>query len=230
MDITPDNGPRPSTVSRKKRVLRPRKRPDGGSEAEADRETLEPEAASDQEGEQLGQEQPAPHNAPSATRELKLRIPEFKGKKGRDPQVHIQAFENWATLRELPRSEWRKCFPQTLRGVAQTWYFNYPPEQLPTYTAISKALAQRFKDEKSDEKLLIQLGNLKQKKKGVRQFVEEIKDLARQLSSPPGRNSLRAWFLNGTSLKEVAKAEITNSTRNFDELIQRSLKLWKGRR
>ncbi len=62
MDITPDNDePGPSTVSRKKRVLRrPRKRPDGGSEAEADRETLEPEAASDQEGEQSGQEQTTP--------------------------------------------------------------------------------------------------------------------------------------------------------------------------
>ncbi|MCO5552989.1 hypothetical protein L7F22_006509 [Adiantum nelumboides] len=59
----------------------------------------------------------------------------------------------------------------------------------------------------------------------VKQFVEEIKDLARQLSSPPGRKSLRAWFLNGTLLKGLAKAKITNPTRSFKELVERALKI-----
>ena len=74
------------------------------------------------------------------------------------------------------------CFPQTLRGAAQTWYFNYPPEQFPTYKSMSKAFTKRFKDEKSDEELLSQQGRIKQKKIDGRQVVEEIKDLARQLS------------------------------------------------
>ena len=117
------------------------------------------------------------------------------------------------------------CFPETLRGAAQAWYFNYPPEQLPTYKSISKAFAQRFKDEKSDEELLSQLGRIKQKRTDVRQFVEEIKDLARHLSSPPGHKSLRAWFLNGTSLKGLAKSEATNPTKTFEELIQRAMKM-----
>ena len=55
--------------------------------------------------------------------------------------------------------------------------------------------------------------------------MEEIKDLARQLSSPPGHKSLRAWFLNGTSLKGLAKSEITNPTKTFEELIQRAMKM-----
>ncbi|MCO5568694.1 hypothetical protein L7F22_022393 [Adiantum nelumboides] len=135
-----------------------------------------------------------------AAKDLKLKMLEFKGKKGSVPKVHIQAFENWASLRELPRIEWRVCFPQTLKGIAQTWYFNYPPEQLVTYKAISKAFIQRFRDERTYEELLSQLGKIEQKKSNVRQFVEEIKDLARQLSSPPGNKSLRTWFLNGSSL------------------------------
>ena len=30
----------------------------------------------------------------ATTKDLKLRMPEFKGKKGRDPQVNLQAFES----------------------------------------------------------------------------------------------------------------------------------------
>ncbi|MCO5598092.1 hypothetical protein L7F22_052183 [Adiantum nelumboides] len=145
-----------------------------------------------------------------ASKDLKLKMPEFKGKKGNDPKVHIQAFESWASLKQLPRTKWRVCFSQTLRGVAQTWYFNYPPEQLVTYKATSKAFVQRFKDERTDKELLSQLGKIKQRKANVRQFVEEIKDLARHLSSPPRNKSLRPWFVNGSSLKGLAKAKITN--------------------
>ena len=90
---------------------------------------------------------------------------------------------------------------------------------------MSKAFAQIFKDKKSDEELLSQLGRIKQKKTDVRQFVEEIKDLARQLSSPPGHKSLRAWFPNGTSLKGLAKSEITNPTKTFEELVQQAMKM-----
>ena len=74
-----------------------------------------------------GQEHRLQDQGRNITKELKLKMPEFKGKKG-DPQVHVQAFENWAVFRELPRKDWKDCFPQTLRGTAQKWYFNYPRE------------------------------------------------------------------------------------------------------
>lgn len=137
----------------------------------------------------------------------------------------MQVFEGWAALRELPRTEWRVCFPQTLKGLAQKWYFNYPLEKLTSYKMVTKAFVQRFKDEKTEEELLSQLGKIKQRKTSVRKFVEEIKDLARQLSSPPANKSLRAWFINGTSLKGVAKFEITNPTKTFEELVERAVKM-----
>lgn len=172
-----------------------------------------------------GSEGPEERSEPGR-KDLKLRMPEYKGKKGGDPQVHVQAFESWAVFRELPRGDWKVCFPQTLRDTAQKWYFNYPPDKIPTYKMMSKAaLVQRFKDKKSDEELLSQLGRIKQKRAGVRQFVEEIKDLVRQLSSPLGNKSLRAWFINGTALKSVAKSKITNPTKTFEELIQRAVRL-----
>ena len=72
---------------------------------------------------------------------------------------------------------------------------------------------------------MIQLGKIKQKKSNVTKFVEEIKDLTRQLSSPSGGKSMRAWFLNGTSLKGLNKAEIMIPTKGFEELIQRAKKM-----
>ncbi|MCO5600078.1 hypothetical protein L7F22_054186 [Adiantum nelumboides] len=145
------------------------------------------------------EQEPGTASKKQAAKDSKLKMLEFKEKKGSDPK--------------------------TLRGVAQTWYFNYPPEQLVTYKATSKAFIQRFKDERTDEELLNQLGKIRQKKANVRQFVEEIKDLAKQLSSPPGNKSLRAWFLNGSSLKGLAKAKITNLTKSFKDLIQRAMKM-----
>ena len=69
--------------------------------------------------------------------DLKLKMPEYKGKKGSDPLVHVQAFKNWAEVRGLlPKAEWRVCFPQTLLGTTQKWYFNYPLENLTSYNQL----------------------------------------------------------------------------------------------
>ena len=105
----------------------------------SDREARGQEASDDNSG---GEEAAgaAARNQPAATKDLKLKMPEFRGKKGRDPQVHLQAFESWATLQQLPKVDWKACFPQTLKGSAQKWYFNFPSEKLTSYKATSRAL------------------------------------------------------------------------------------------
>lgn len=72
--------------------------------------------------------------------------------------------------------------------------------------------------------------NIKQKRRSVTQFVEKIKDLTRQLLSPPGGKHMRAWFLNGTSLKGLNKAKVINPTKGFEELIQRAQKIERKRK
>ena len=81
-------------------------------------ETVQPERPqepanqmeSDQEEQERGQAMPeqaiglTPDRGQGVARDLKLKMPEYKGKKGSDPQVHVQAFENWAELRGLPRA------------------------------------------------------------------------------------------------------------------------------
>lgn len=70
-----------------------------------------------------------------------------------------------------------------------------------------------------------QLGKIKQTKLNVTQFVKEIKGLTQQLSSPPGEKTMQAWFLNGTALKGLNKAEKTIPTKIFEDLIQKAKKM-----
>ena len=83
----------------------------------------------------------------------------------------------------------------------------------------------RFRDEKTDEDILCELGKIKQKATSVRKYVEKLKDLTRQLEAQPSYKNLRAWFLNGSSNKRLKSAEITNATTSFEELVARALKM-----
>lgn len=85
-----------------------------------------------------------------------------------------------------------------------------------------KKMIQRFKEEKPKEELLIQLGKIKQTKATITQLVEQMKDLVRQLFSPPREKSMRAWFVNGTSLKDLKEVEKANPTKGFEKLIWRA--------
>ena len=67
----------------------------------------------------------------------------------------------------------------TLEGAAQKWYYKYPPKKLPTYKKARKAFVIRFRDDKTHEDLLCELGKIKQKKNTVRKYVENIKDLTK---------------------------------------------------
>ena len=122
-------------------------------------------------------------------------------------------------------NEYEDYFPTTLKESAQKWYYHYPPEKLPTYQLIKKAFLLRFRDEKTDEDILCELGKIKQKAKTVRKYVEKLKDLTRQLEAQPSDKNLRAWFLNGSSNKRLKRAEITNATESFDDLVARALKM-----
>ena len=73
--------------------------------------------------------------------------------------------------------------------------------------------------------MLCELGKIKQKSKTVRKYVEKLKDLTRQLEAQPSDKNLRAWFLNGSSNKQLKRAEITNATESFDDLVARALNM-----
>ena len=156
---------------------------------------------------------------------VKLNLPVFKGRRKADPDVHIQAFEQWAKMKGVDIGEYGDFFSTTLKEAAQKWYFTYPPEKLPTYELTKRAFLLRFRDDKTDEDILCELGKMKQRRSTVRRYVEKLKDLTRQLESQPSDKNLRAWFLNGSNNKKLKNAEVTNATVSFEELIARALKM-----
>lgn len=82
-------------------------------------------------------------------------------------------------MKEIPEEDWVMFFPSTLKEVAQKWYYKYPPRKLPTYERAKKAFLTRFRDEKTDEELLCDLGKIQQRRNSVRKFVEKLKDLTK---------------------------------------------------
>ena len=108
---------------------------------------------------------------------FKLNLPVFKGSRKADPDVHIQAFEQWARLKGVDSDEYENYFPTTLKESAQKWYYHYPPEKLPTYQQTKRAFLLRFRDEKNNKDILCELGKMKQKETSVRRYVEKLKDL-----------------------------------------------------
>ena len=150
---------------------------------------------------------------------FKLNLPVFKGSRKIDPDVHIQAFEQWARLKGVNTEEYEDYFPTNLKESAQKWYYHYPPEKLLTYQQIKRAFLLRFRDKKTDEDILCELRKMKQKKTRARKYVEKLKDLARQLDTQPLDKNLRAWFLNDSNNKRLKSAEITSATGTFEELV-----------
>ena len=156
---------------------------------------------------------------------VKLNLPVFKGRKKADPDVHIQAFEQWAKMKGVDIGEYGDFFSTTLKEAAQKWYFTYPPENLPTYELTKRAFLLMFRDDKTDEDILCELGKMKQRRSTVKRYVEKLKDLTRQLESQPSDKNLRAWFLNGSNNKKLKNAEVTNAKVSFEEMIARALKM-----
>lgn len=123
--------------------------------------------------------------------DVKLSLPVLKGSKKSDPDVHIQAFEKWEKLKGMDSAENGDYFPNTLKESAQKWFYHYPPDRIPTYESTKRAFLLRFRDEQTDEDILCELGKLKQRRMGVRKYVEKLKDLTRQLESPPSDKNFR---------------------------------------
>ncbi|MCO5596983.1 hypothetical protein L7F22_051054 [Adiantum nelumboides] len=86
--------------------------------------------------------------------DLKIACPIFKGKKHDDPDVHIQAFEQFAELKNILEEKWGEYFPHILKEAAMKWYYHYPASKLQSYKKLKKALKleQRAKKEKHRHK------------------------------------------------------------------------------
>ncbi|MCO5586688.1 hypothetical protein L7F22_040630 [Adiantum nelumboides] len=156
---------------------------------------------------------------------LKIACPIFKGKKHDDPDVHIQAFEQYAELKHILEEEWGEYFTHTLKEAARKWYYHYPASKLQAYKKLKKAFILKYIDDQGDEDILCELDRIEQDKLSVKKYVQKIKELTRRLNKSPSEKRMRAWFLSGFSSKKLREQEVPAPTKNFTELVHRALKL-----
>ncbi|MCO5591856.1 hypothetical protein L7F22_045849 [Adiantum nelumboides] len=162
--------------------------------------------------------------------DLKIACPIFKGKKHDDPDVHIQAFEQYAELKHMIEEKQREYFPHTLKEAVRKWYYHYPASKLQVYKKLKKAFILKYTDDKGDEEILCELDRIKQGKLSVRKYVQKIKELTRKLNEPLSEKRVRAWFLNGFNNRKLREQEVSAPTKKFTELVHRALKLEQAKK
>ncbi|MCO5612064.1 hypothetical protein L7F22_066326 [Adiantum nelumboides] len=145
-------------------------------------------------------------------------------KKHDDPDVHMQAFEQYAKLKHILEEEWGEYFPHTLKEVAKKWYYHYPASKLQAYRKLKKAFILEYTNDRDDENILCEIDRIKQGKLSVRKYVQKIKELTRRLNEPPFEKRMRAWFLSGSNNRKLREQEVPAPTKKFTELVHRALK------
>ncbi|MCO5604422.1 hypothetical protein L7F22_058587 [Adiantum nelumboides] len=168
---------------------------------------------------------PTGHHRRDKGPDLKIACHIFKGKQHDDPDVHIQAFEQYAELKHIEEGEWGEYFPHTLKDAARKWYYHYPASKLQSYKKLKKAFILEYTDDRGDENILCELDRIKQGKLSVRKYVQKIKELTRRLNEHPSEKRMRAWFLSGFNSKKLREQEVPAPTKKFTELVHIALKL-----
>ncbi|MCO5558704.1 hypothetical protein L7F22_012290 [Adiantum nelumboides] len=157
---------------------------------------------------------------------LKIACSIFKGKRHDDPDVHIQAFEQYAKLKHIPEEEWGEYFCHTLKEAAKKWYYHYSASKLQSYKKLKRGFVLEYTDDQGDKEILCELDRIKQGKlSSVKKCVQKIKELIRRLNEPPSEKRMRAWFLSGFSGKKLREQEVPAPTKKFTELVHRAFKL-----
>ncbi|MCO5563250.1 hypothetical protein L7F22_016887 [Adiantum nelumboides] len=157
--------------------------------------------------------------------DLKIACYIFKGKKHADPDVHIQAFEQYAKLKHILEEEWGEYFPHTLKEAARKWYYHYPASKLQAYKKLKKAFILKYIDDRGDEDILCELDKIKKGKLSVKKYVQKLKELTRRLNEPPSKKRMRAWFLGDFNSRKLREQEVPVPTKKFIELLHMALKL-----
>ncbi|MCO5602306.1 hypothetical protein L7F22_056435 [Adiantum nelumboides] len=151
--------------------------------------------------------------------DLKIACPIFKGKRHDDPDVHIQAFEQYAELKHILEEEWGEYFPHTMKEAAKKWYYHYLASKLRSYRKLKKAFVLEYTDDRGDEDILCELDRINRGNLSVREYVQKIKELTRRLNEPPSEKRMRAWFLRGFNSKKLREQKVQAPTNKFIELV-----------
>ena len=149
-------------------------------------------------------------------------MPKFSEKIGKDPQVHVHAFKDWAEYKIFFWGKMEKMPPTIVEMESPKVVLQLPPWGTSFLQIIIQIIHQKALKGKERWRFTKRPGQ-SQTKKWHHPFVENINDMVRQLSFSPSNKNLRAWFLIGNLLKKLARSKITKPTKTFEEFGEKGL-------
>ena len=132
---------------------------------------------------------------------LRVKLPQFRGRRHDNPDNHVNEFEIVCAANGYLRDMDKVCyFPCTLKDIAMEWYVQYECGHFTTWVALKDAFLECFRLEKTPVQLLQKLYTIKQgSKEYVVEYVGCLRTLYNRLDaqSQPTTQVLVGWFIVG---------------------------------
>ncbi|XP_021749048.1 uncharacterized protein LOC110714805 [Chenopodium quinoa] len=114
-----------------------------------------------------------------------------------NPEEHITSYKNLMYLQSVDDSTWCKCFPATLKGVAQDWFNSLPAGCINCFTTLSLLFVGNFSYNIPPRKTSLNLATIIQEKnEGLRSYVQRFNQEKAQIHNLPDEMAY-SEFLRG---------------------------------
>ncbi|XP_010687132.1 uncharacterized protein LOC104901278 [Beta vulgaris subsp. vulgaris] len=124
-------------------------------------DAAEPLKARSQEGRPRTSRPPRPElsRPPSKGKQPAVKLPTIEPFDGTiDPDDHLSAYKHQMYVQGVDDATWCKNFPATLKGVAQKWFNNSPPNSVNNFTELSILFTSHFVANRQEQKTSMHLG------------------------------------------------------------------------
>ncbi|XP_010682015.2 uncharacterized protein LOC104896925 [Beta vulgaris subsp. vulgaris] len=92
-----------------------------------------------------------------------------------DPDDHLSAYKHQMYVHTVDDATWCKNFAATLKGVAQKWFSNLPPNSVNNFIELSCLFTSHFVANPQEQKISIRLGKIIQgPREALRSFVKRF--------------------------------------------------------
>ncbi|XP_057247634.1 uncharacterized protein LOC130589967 [Beta vulgaris subsp. vulgaris] len=113
----------------------------------------------------------------------KVKLPTIEPFDGTtDPDDHLSAYKHQMYVQGVADATWCKNFPATLKGVAQKWFNNLPPNSVNNFTELSILFTSHIVANRQEQKTSMHLGKVVQgPKEALRSYVKRFNMEALQI-------------------------------------------------
>ncbi|GKV24304.1 hypothetical protein SLEP1_g33931 [Rubroshorea leprosula] len=154
-----------------------------------------------------------------------FKIPQLETYDGtKDPDDHLYAFYSCMQAQNTSNALMCKIFPSTLRGNAQTWYYNLPLRSISSYIEMASAFAIKFSSRRLIKKTTSKLMQVKQRDgESLKNYMSRFNDAVLEVSSFDQAVGIAAVIL-GLNHERFRDSLLKHPATTFSEVNDRSLK------